>query len=62
MLTIVAGAQYQMKQSAKQKTKLLLQQQQSHMQPAGMSISHVPSPSIPYSKRVKCDYYPTTLT
>ena len=43
MLTIVACAQYQMKQKAKLKVKTLLQQQQSHTQPAGKSSNGVHS-------------------
>ena len=51
MLTIVAGAQYQMKQKAKLKIKLLLQQQQSHTQPAGKSTSDISSLFTVYSRR-----------
>ena len=52
MLTIVAGAQYQMKQKAKLKVKLLLQQQQSHhTQPAGKSTSDISSLFPVYSKK-----------
>ena len=47
MLTIVACAQYQMKQKAKLKAKLL-QQQQSHTQPAGTSTSFLSPLSTPY--------------